>query len=322
MSLYRRKDSDVWWMNINIPGVPRVRRSTETTDKATATVAHNKLWNELYALRKVAGPIDKTWNDAVAMWARKDTRSESDVLSLNKIKPMIGSMAIIDMTTETFERVLGFCETPATFNRYRARIVAVLNLAKRHKWVAEVPHIEMRRVRPTERRWLTHEEWDRLYAALPAHLKGPAMLAVQTGLRQANVFGLKWKDVHLPTRTAVLDGCGTKSGKGIPVPLNDAAVTAIQAEVGKHPEFVFTYRGRPMAKPKEGFAQALRDAGLTGFTWHGLRHTWATWHVQNGTPLDVLQKLGGWSDLRMCLNYAHHTAGHLAKYVNNTRGKI
>lgn len=57
----------------------------------------------------------------------------------------------------------------------------------------------------------------------------------------------------------------------------------------------------------------------TGFTWHGLRHTWATWHVQNGTPLDVLQKLGGWSDLRMVMNYAHHSPGYLAGFANNTR---
>ena len=50
---------------------------------------------------------------------------------------------------------------------------------------------------------------------------------------------------------------------------------------------------------------------------HGLRHTWATWHVQNGTPLDVLQKLGGWSDLRMVMNYAHHSPRYLAKFANN-----
>jgi integrase len=59
-----------------------------------------------------------------------------------------------------------------------------------------------------------------------------------------------------------------------------------------------------------------------GFTWHGFRHTWATWHVQNGTPLDVLQKLGGWSDLRMVMNYAHHAPGFAAGFVGNNRKKV
>ena len=62
-----------------------------------------------------------------------------------------------------------------------------------------------------------------------------------------------------------------------------------------------------------------RQIGYVGFTWHGFRHTWATWHVQNGTPLEVLQKLGGWSDLRMVMTYAHHSPGFLAGYANNAR---
>lgn len=36
-------------------------------------------------------------------------------------------------------------------------------------------------------------------------------------------------------------------------------------------------------------------------------------------PLDVLQRLGGWSDLRMVMNYAHHAPGYLAQYANNVR---
>jgi integrase len=317
MSLYRRADSDVWWMNISIVGLPRVRQSTETTNRRTALAVEAKTRAELSAALQRAGPVDKTWDDAVAMWARKKDRSESDVLSLKKLSSALKKRLLIDLTSEDFEQALEFCETEATFNRYRARIVAIMNLAKRHKWIAEVPYIETRGIRPKERRWLTRHEWSQLYAALPSHLKGPAMVAVQTGLRQANVFGLKWKDVDLDRGHVVVAAANTKAGKSIAVPLNAAAVQAIQAEAGKHHEFVFTYRGKPMAKPKEGFAQALRNSHLPDFTWHGLRHTWATWHIQNGTPVDVLQKLGGWSDMRMVMNYAHHSAGYLATYANN-----
>lgn len=319
MSLYRRKDSEVWWMNISIAGLPRIRESTDTTDRRAALVIETARRTELYAALRRAGPIDKTWSDAVTMWVRKSPRSESDVLSLKKIGAALNSKPLMDLTSEDIEAALAFCKTGGTFNRYRARIVAILNLAKRHKWIAEVPHVEMRGGRAKPRRWLTRDEWTRLYAALPDHLKGPAVVAIQTGLRQANVFKLKWKDVDLDRRLVVVDASEAKAGQGLPIPLNAAAVEAIQAQAGKHPEFVFTYRGRPMAKPKEGFAQALRDSGIAGFTWHGFRHTWATWHIQNGTPVDVLQKLGGWSDPRMVAVYAHHSAGHLARYAGNTQ---
>jgi integrase len=56
------------------------------------------------------------------------------------------------------------------------------------------------------------------------------------------------------------------------------------------------------------------------FRWHDLRHTWASWHVQNGTPLHILQKPGGWSEIRMVQRYAHLAPEHLAGYAGNISG--
>jgi integrase len=47
-----------------------------------------------------------------------------------------------------------------------------------------------------------------------------------------------------------------------------------------------------------------------------LRHTWASWHVQDGTPLFALQELGGWESPEMVRRYAHLSAGHLARYAD------
>lgn len=94
------------------------------------------------------------------------------------------------------------------------------------------------------------------------------------------------------------------------------------------------YLGRAISEIKTAFIAACIRAGLgeyvtgedgkphyQGFTWHGLRHTWATWHIQNGTPTEVLQKLGAWADHRMVMNYAHHSAGYLAKFADNAAPK-
>jgi hypothetical protein len=56
-------------------------------------------------------------------------------------------------------------------------------------------------------------------------------------------------------------------------------------------------------------------AGIASFRWHDLRHTWPSWHVQNGTPLHVLQELGGWETPSMAPRYAHLAADHLAVYA-------
>ena len=60
-----------------------------------------------------------------------------------------------------------------------------------------------------------------------------------------------------------------------------------------------------------------RSSGpVADFRWHDLRHTWASWHVQNGTPLFALQELGGWESPEMVRRYAHLSAEHLAPYAD------
>ena len=62
--------------------------------------------------------------------------------------------------------------------------------------------------------------------------------------------------------------------------------------------------------------KALQRAGIQNFRWHDLRHTWASWHVQSGTPLHVLQELGGWASFAMVQRYAHLAADHLAPWAD------
>lgn len=61
--------------------------------------------------------------------------------------------------------------------------------------------------------------------------------------------------------------------------------------------------------------RALRSAGIENFRWHDLRQTWASWHVQAGTPGSALQALGGWATPQMVQRYAHFGVEHLAEYA-------
>jgi integrase len=60
---------------------------------------------------------------------------------------------------------------------------------------------------------------------------------------------------------------------------------------------------------------ALLQAGLKNFRWHDLRHTWASWHAQAGTPLNVLQEMGGWASADMVRRYAHLSVTHLRDHA-------
>jgi integrase len=107
-----------------------------------------------------------------------------------------------------------------------------------------------------------------------------------------------------------------KACKAIPVALNAEAVLLLGELVGKHPTHVFSFHGKPVTQVStKAWYAALKRAGIKDFRWHDLRHCWASWHVQNGTPLFVLQELGGWASAEMVRRYAHLGAGHLAPYA-------
>ncbi|MEA1990287.1 MAG: site-specific integrase [Pseudomonadota bacterium] len=158
----------------------------------------------------------------------------------------------------------------------------------------------------------------RLIKALPSHITNMAILALEIELRESNVTLLRWEQVDFSQRIIYIEGDDIlKSEQVFVVPLSDAAVDVIKRQVGNHHSRVLTYKGNLIRRANtKVFKNVCAELGVEDFRWHDLRHTWATWHVQRGTPLEVLQELGGWSDYKMVKRYAHFTHQHLKQYVN------
>ncbi|WP_367027532.1 tyrosine-type recombinase/integrase [Methylococcus sp. ANG] len=97
----------------------------------------------------------------------------------------------------------------------------------------------------------------------------------------------------------------------------------MRRQLGKHRTHVFSYRGRSVSRVNNhAWTKALARAGIENFRWHDLRHTWASWHVQGGTPLHVLQELGGRESVEMVKRYAQLSGEHLAQYVTSMTGGL
>jgi len=170
---------------------------------------------------------------------------------------------------------------------------------------------------------LTHEEASRLLDELPKHTKAMVTFTLATGLRESNVTELEWSQIDMQNKIAWIHADQSKNGKMIRVPLIQDAVDVLIQQIGKHSVRFFTYRGKPIIKAgTKWWRKALERAGIENFTWHGLRHTWASWHVQNGTPLNVLQEQGGWSSYEMVQRYAHLAPDHLSDYANKLEGIV
>lgn len=129
--------------------------------------------------------------------------------------------------------------------------------------------------------------------------------------------GLPWSQVDLARRLAWIHPDQAKARKAIAVPLNAEAEALIRNQLGRYPTHVFSFLGKPIQQlSTKAWYAALERAGITDFRWHDLRHTWASWHVQSGTPLFALQEMGGWESAERVRRYAHLAADHLAPYAD------
>ncbi len=150
-----------------------------------------------------------------------------------------------------------------------------------------------------------------------------AQFSLETGLRQANVTGLEWSQIDLARKLAWIHPDQAKARRAISVPLSDAAIEVLlhqrkNRRDADHIASVFVYKGKSIKQTStKAWYKALKAADIKDFRWHDLRHTWASWHVQRGTPLYLLKELGGWETLEMVQRYAHLSSAHLAQWVQS-----
>lgn len=326
MPLYRHPKSPYWWVRFSVGGI-KIRRSSETTDREAANEFEARLRTDLWRQVRLGERPKYTWAQAVERWyaeaGGRDKEREKERLAWFAEYLNSTPLAAIDRDLIEKLRAVRMAESSSsTANRYMALVRMILRKAHRDwDWIDKAPVVPMYRLEKSEPRFLTRAEFARLYKRLPSHLKDLASFSVETGLRMRNVTGLSWKQVDLRRRQLVIPAARAKAGETIALPLSAKALAILLAWRGKHRERVFVFRNKPFSDCNGAyFKKATTAAGLSWVRWHDFRHTWASWHVQSGTPLHVLQELGGWKSLQMVQRYAHLSTEHLRAFAEHRSG--
>ncbi|HUR34785.1 MAG TPA: tyrosine-type recombinase/integrase [Vicinamibacterales bacterium] len=167
---------------------------------------------------------------------------------------------------------------------------------------------------------------ERGYPAIPDfpgvytdHMQPIVLLALNTGLRRGELLGLTWGDVDRVGAQLVVRGTEAKSGRTRYLPLNSEALAVLAAwrpADAKADAFVFAgIEGEQMQSLKTAWGKISKAAKLEGFTFHDLRHTFASKLVQAGVDLNTVRELLGHADIKMTLRYAHLAPEHKAAAV-------
>lgn len=223
---------------------------------------------------------------------------------------------------------------PQTLNRERAAILGMLNKACEWKVIhhnpLDDPAFKPLKTEDDKRvRWLgqrdEHEdirdeagkkigERARFMAALqnsltPVYLRQIALLALNTGLRRGELFKLKWENISLQRAELIVRAITAKSNKTRHISLNTSAVGVLEAMTKvKHISgyvFVNEETGLPFTTLKKSWATLVELAQVEDFTFHDMRHDFASRLVQNGVDLYQVRDLLGHSSITLTERYAH-----------------
>lgn len=173
---------------------------------------------------------------------------------------------------------------------------------------------ERRRVeRDSANRWRA----ERGYVLLPSlrdvvftdHVKPLILLSMNTGCRRGELFDLTWSNVDLDRRILTVTGATAKSRRTRHIPLNREATSVLlnwRAQCEDTSSLVFmNEQGERFDRANSSWRRLLKDAKITEFRWHDMRHHFASRLAMGGVDLNTIRELLGHSDYAMTLRYAH-----------------
>lgn len=319
-----RKVNDKWLAEVRIKGKYR--------SKTFNTKGEAKSWAEDEE-RKInkSGDIiyGKTLGDAFRRYADEESPKKKgarwEIIRLTKQgRDDIASIQLVDLAAEDFEELIKRMEesglSPASVRRELQVISPVLTKCRKWKWMEHYPlkDVEFPEKGNPRDKIYSHAQIERVLTALDytgvvitqRHKIAVAFLiAIETAMRQGEMWNMDWKNVHLAKRYVFLPD--TKNGTSRDVPLSARAVELFESltpGIGR----VFNFS---QASSGVIFRRALDLAGIEGYTWHDLRHTGIT-KLAKKLDMLALAKMVGHKDPRQLMIYYNPTPHDIAQMLD------
>lgn len=150
------------------------------------------------------------------------------------------------------------------------------------------------------------------------YLEPLIVMAMNTGMRKGEMLTLKWSHINMEDRYLTIRSENAKSKNKRTIPLNNTVFDMLTTWRAQNPdsELVFEKDGKPIDTYQYQWEALLKDAGITNFRFHDLRHHFASKLVMKEADLNVVRELLGHADMKMTLRYAHLAPEHKSAAVN------
>lgn len=314
-----RKRGKRWTAEVRIKG----RYLTDTFDSKLE--AQSWAIAQEQAIGKHGGLVTgNTLKDAMERYKREVSPKKKgrrwEEIRLNKLmRDPLADIVLLSLTREDIQDWINRQTVgPASINRELIVISGVLKHCRTWKWMVDNPMKDINRPKnpPPRDRLISDYERDRILLAIGYAEDRQVMdarqklgiiflLALETGMRWGEIWGLEWQNVHLKRKFLTL--MDTKNGERRDVPLSQRAVELLQA-VGSGQGQVFT--GNPSSAATI-FRRAVQLAGYDDIHFHDTRHSAVTRLARKLDVLDLARMIGH-KDIRNLQIYYNATAEDIA----------
>lgn len=330
------KQQNVWWYHFTFDG-RHIQESSKSTRKTVAVEAEKKRRRELEQkynsiedtrrerIRTVAEIADEYF-EAYKLRHRSTKFAE---YALGHLKRLIGkTMAadISDAAVKDYQSArLKEKASPKSINEevgFLLRILEERGDAIRAKMKRQKT-LKLKGQKSIAKAFTADEKLLLLAAAKARRSPSiyPAlMLALNAGMRDAEIRGLRWGRVDLQEAIVTVGESKTEAGEGRTIPLNSEALAAIVEHAKWFLEkfgetrpdwYVFPF-GKPQpTDPSRGvttfktvWGKVLKDAGVSG-RWHDSRHTFITDLAEAGAGDQTIMDMAGHVSQKMLKHYSH-----------------
>jgi integrase len=325
--VFQRKDRhNAWFVSFIDGDGERRKQKVEAHTRTQALEQRRRIVTKIE--REVANGVKEASNISTAELLKRFKRYQKARLRPSTFERLDGILKTLEAGLPeqakaiTKRTVAGYIEgraetvKPGTVSKEMSVLKHCLKLAVEWGELNQNPAAGARlpKLPPGRTRYLTPGEFRATLEAAPEWMRGPIAFAVATGMRRGSLLGLKWMDVDFKHNRIYLRT--TKTGTMQVLPLTDAArhvLNAVLDHTGPAAPSDLVFAGLDGQKLSVYIRRVFCKLGIEDASFHTLRHTAASWLVQEGVDLYAVGTFLGHKTPRMTARYAHLSPDYMAK---------
>ncbi len=325
--LYKR--GEIWWIRYaGFDGKKRLESSKSKNLKLAEKLLVQRKSEVMEGKDIVKNNTNYTFNELATeyhKWAeRQKSYRKSKIYLITQLTQTFSNLPIKRFNSMLLEQYqtekLKQGKKPSTVNRLLSTISHMFTKAEEWDMVDEGVIKKIRKVKllPENNkrlRYLAKDECKALIQACSPHLQPIVITALNTGMRKAEILGLRWNQVDLNHGFILLDK--TKNGERREIPINQSLKDTLQSLTIKiDSPYVFNdSNGNRFNDVRKSFKTACKKADIHDFTFHDCRHTAASHLIMAGVDLTTVKEILGHKNISQTIRYSHLAPSHKIKAV-------